>query len=526
MNEEFFEMLERYRDGELSEEEVTRLRDALKNDSALRQDFIFGQMIEAACELEVPGAIEPQIEAPILFTKPTSRKRFAWHWAAAAALVVFAIGLGSGHGLFSGSAGMAAEEQEDDGVAVLSESVDAIWDGELDPEVGGILSPGNLKLKSGLAQIEFYSGARLVLEGPVELELVSPSRAICRSGKLRAQVPPHARGFTVLSPQFELVDLGTEFGIEVNKSGEAKVQVFDGEVEVYPPNGKRSPDELKRLLKGAGLNFDTEGNSAEAEPEGGSFPSFDDVKTKTRAAKKVRFENWKSWNESLRVDSRVVAHYDFENSSGSQLFDAGPSDANGSIVGSEWTKGRWPEKGALEFKRPGDRVRLDIPGEFENLTLTAWIRMDAQTGRYQSLLLTDRYEIGHVHWQFSGKGGLRFGVRLPSGAKKVHGSGYESPVLFSPRRIGTWNFVGSVYDSGAGEVRHYLNGREVSAEKMKARQSLQIGSAEIGNWGMPLRPQTNSRSIRNFVGRIDEMTIWNVALKDGKIRDIYRQTRP
>lgn len=525
MNEELMEMLDRYRDGELTDAEIVELRNLLKSDPALRQDLVREQLMEAAFELEMEGGLESPVDVPetIPFSKP--RFRFPWGWAAAA-VILFGIGLGSGHRFSGGSRELVTAELEDDGIAILSETVDAVWEADADPGEGEILSPGKLNLTSGLAQIEFYSGARLVLEGPVELELVSSNHAICLDGKLRAFVPPHARGFTVVSPHFELVDLGTEFGIDVSKSGDATVHVFDGEVELYPPNGKRSADQLKRLNKGNGLNFDSQGKTVATAEAPKNFPSFHDVRKKTKEAEKARFESWKHWNEDIRSDPRVTAYYDFESGEGSQLLDKSPGNANGTIIGGEWNRGRWPGKGALEFKRPGDRVRLNIPGEFDAVTLSAWIRMDAQTGRWQSLLLTDSYEIGKVHWQISKEGNLRFGTRLPSDSKNVMASGYSSPVLFTPRRIGTWSFVTTVFDRQAKEVSHFINGREVSREKITFDQSLQFGPAEIGNWGVPFRPKKNSHSIRNFVGRIDEMTIWKTALSNEEIRGIYRQTRP
>jgi hypothetical protein len=32
--------------------------------------------------------------------------------------------------------------------------------------------------------------------------------------------------------------------------------------------------------------------------------------------------------------------------------------------------------------------------------------------------------------------------------------------------------------------------------------------------------------VRNFVGRIDEMTLWKVALTESELLAIYEQTRP
>ena len=56
-------------------------------------------------------------------------------------------------------------------------------------------------------------------------------------------------------------------------------------------------------------------------------------------------------------------------------------DLDGAIVGAKRVAGRWPNKGAIEFKRPGDRVRVDIPGEFESLTFACWVKIDSLDGR-------------------------------------------------------------------------------------------------------------------------------------------------
>ncbi len=92
-------------------------------------------------------------------------------------------------------------------------------------DIGTSVSPGNLVLEAGLVQFEFYHGAVVVVEGPAELELLDANRVVCKQGKLRALVPQQAQGFTVLSSQFELVDLGTEFGVNVASDGSASIPV-------------------------------------------------------------------------------------------------------------------------------------------------------------------------------------------------------------------------------------------------------------------------------------------------------------
>ena len=126
-----------------------------------------------------------------------------------------------------------------EGVAVLMESVSASFvDNGFQPSsTNGILYPGEILLESGIVAIEFYSGARVILEGPAIFELTSENSAILREGRIRALVPPQACGFSVSTRQIEVVDLGTEFGMNIEEDGHlTEVHCFNGLVDVYENN--------------------------------------------------------------------------------------------------------------------------------------------------------------------------------------------------------------------------------------------------------------------------------------------------
>ena len=72
-------------------------------------------------------------------------------------------------------------------------------------EARDIMSKGPIELTSGLAQIEFYNGARALVEGPAKLELLDEGSVFLTSGRLRAQIPPQAQSLRVFTPQAELV---------------------------------------------------------------------------------------------------------------------------------------------------------------------------------------------------------------------------------------------------------------------------------------------------------------------------------
>lgn len=518
MNDEILELIDAHRDGGLSAEQQARLHELLKSDPAARRAFVQEQMLAAAFQLETSGMMEPAPEPRVVEAASRFRSASLWRWAAAA-VVIFSIGLGLG-GALKRTPPLVANLQDepvDDGIALVTQSVDAVWAGGRQLRADSILSAGRLQLESGLVQIEFYSGARLILDGKVDLELVSANEAVCHAGRLRALVPPQARGFSVTAPQFKLVDLGTEFGMEVASGGGSKVQVFDGEVELHASN------QVHRVLGGAGVSWASSGERANITADPQSFPSFDDVRDRTRQQSQQRYAAWQKWNRTLANDPRIAVRYDFESTS-RMLPDSGTAQAHGLIIGAEHTNGRWAEKEALEFKRPSDRVRVDIPGSYDALTFTAWIRVDATPERHMALLLTDGFEVAHPHWQLAPPGDLRLGLRSPSTGPKRETINYNAPDVISPGRIGVWTFVATVYDRQGGRVKHYMNGRQVASAPIRFDQPLTIGSAEIGNWGVPLGKSTYP--VRNFVGRMDEFTLWKVALNSAEIAEMYRNYHP
>ena len=130
-------------------------------------------------------------------------------------------------------------------LAVLTHSADPVWaEGDPGRQNGEGLNAGWLKLKSGAVQLEFSRGARVVLEGPAELQLVNDNEAYLRNGKLRAHVPDPAHGFTVRSQGFSVVDHGTEFGMNLPLAGNPQVHVFKGLVALQ--RGQAVEQELRK----------------------------------------------------------------------------------------------------------------------------------------------------------------------------------------------------------------------------------------------------------------------------------------
>jgi hypothetical protein len=95
------------------------------------------------------------------------------------------------------------------------------------------LPKGEYELQEGLLHLQFGGGVMVYLEAPVRFDAVSDSRVVLQSGRLSATVPPAGIGFTVETPEAEVVDFGTEFSVDV-EGGASEVHVFDGLVRVHP----------------------------------------------------------------------------------------------------------------------------------------------------------------------------------------------------------------------------------------------------------------------------------------------------
>jgi hypothetical protein len=422
--------------------------------------------------------------------------------------------------------GGSDDERIDESVAVLLQAPGADW-GETDPppRLGAPLSPGWLHLKSGLAQLEFYSGATVILEGPADLQLLSTGDAHCTRGKLRVTVPRQARGFTITTPKFDLVDRGTEFGLSVNPE-RTEVHVFKGLVELYNAGGDRRSKPEQELTTGRALRLEEPGAALAIASDSTAFLTAQDLAVRREAELRQRQSDWLKCSDQWKRDPSLLVYYTFqpEQPWSRTLINqaAGRQRTNdGVIVGCLWGAGRWAGRKGLEFKQVSDRVRLRVPGTFDALTLAAWVRVDSLPNQNNSLFMTDGWRAGAPHWQIGQDGKLILGVRDPSNVRHAH---YHAPGALITPRWGQWVHVAVVYDQGARLVTQYFDGQAIMQKHALLDTSLRLGNAEIGNWTVTSR--RTKQPIRNFNGCIDEFMLFSRALSAPEIEQLYEKGRP
>jgi hypothetical protein len=421
---------------------------------------------------------------------------------------------------------MPAAEAIDHTVAVLVRAPGAVWqEGAQGLRAGAPLSPGWLRLKSGSAQVEFYNGAVVILSGPAEFKLISRTEAYCARGKLRALVPPQAVGFTIGSPKLDVVDRGTEFGLEVGAEGKTEVHVFQGRVELHDPGSDHRALAPKELTTGQSVRLEALDKVRPIKPNPGAFPTSRDLAEHTRSEIQRRRQNWLAASAAWRKDPSLMLYYTFHDEeawSRTLLDQAGERQQprDGAIVGCSWGTGRWPGKQGLEFRRVSDRVRVHVPGKFESITLAAWVRVDTLQNRNNSLLMVDGWPPGGLHWQIGDDGTLILGVQSKP---KGHAAHYHASEILTPDRLGQWVHLAVVYDKAGKLVTHYVDGRPASQSPVRFDIPLCLDNVEIGNWNVA--DHRNNTPVRNLNGCMDELMLFSRALGEREMEQLYRQSQ-
>ena len=137
-------------------------------------------------------------------------------------------------------------------VGHITGMVDVQWSDPQTATVHGANVPLGRKfaLSSGLMEITYNSGAKVILQGPVTYKVDSRDGGFLSIGKLTAKLEKktedsnpqslipnpslstiHYPLFTIKTPTAVITDLGTEFGVEVDKNGTTTSHVFQGTVK-------------------------------------------------------------------------------------------------------------------------------------------------------------------------------------------------------------------------------------------------------------------------------------------------------
>ena len=120
-------------------------------------------------------------------------------------------------------------------VVTLTDSIHAKWAGHAASFQKGArmgTGSGKLLLREGYAELLFDNQAKVTIEGPAEFQILADDRIGLNYGKIYSQVPKEATGFSIYTRNSKIVDLGTEFGVEVDLRGETQLHVMQGKIKL------------------------------------------------------------------------------------------------------------------------------------------------------------------------------------------------------------------------------------------------------------------------------------------------------
>lgn len=509
-------------DGTLTEGQRVRLAEMLRASEAARRQYVRAMAQSASLH---GYAAEVHAGAPDR-PRPVVRAHRLVGWAlgslAAAAAVVTA--------LWWSRPSRPAEERAGGGraapfVARVTAEKDAAWS-----RASGGLAPGTplqrgqrLELSSGVAEITFDSGARVVIEGAASLVVNSAWDATLRRGTLKASVPPEAVGFRISNPAVEVMDLGTEFTLIADGNGAAEVLVHKGEVEAAP----RATPELETVL--------LRENEARRFGSAGVTPVADSEAKLARFAQPFPLEPF--------FPAVAYVHWSFDEPAGDivrgETFGApargtgGPlqiTPVDGQAVVR--TEGRFGTALRLDGRT---QVRGSHPGISSSAprTVAFWVKVpeDAQLSDAYAMVAwaTSLPKLGarpvQISWNRRPAEGAIGALRTDFGGGHAMGT--------TSLRDGRWHHIAVFFSPGDDpgtpvQVKQYVDGRLESSTIVPGTMSSQPGRGEAAIldvvWlGYRL---TGQRQRDRFRGEIDELFIADRALGPNEIVALMRTNRP
>lgn len=421
------------------------------------------------------------------------------------------------------------------GVAVLSQLVDVQWESRDDPPVKGRpVPPRQLDINEGLLRLEFYSGAVVVLEGPASFELLSANEGQIHHGKIRVRVPPQARGFTIRTSLGNVVDLGTEFALDIPQEGDPELHVLDGEVEFLANNSATQIP--TRLIGGQAIPLDAVSLDQILPSEASRFVGAQELAAISKSRRRERLAVMLAQRERMQEDPSMVAHYVFSNAPewSRTLANEAPGAAastDGTIIGCRWVSGRWPGHRALRFSSASHRVRVHIPGEYDSLTMATWIYIEElRVGQNIAIMHPEIDQDRIVHWtldRIDGGALLHFADTVAPTTEATNRRHYSSILQgLGESEVNQWIHLAVVYDPQAGMVSHYRDGRIVGAMAIATPRPVSIGTADLGNWPYKDWAKGTKFETRNLCGRMDEFLILGRAASAEEVWQMYEVGAP
>lgn len=375
------------------------------------------------------------------------------------------------------------------------------------PQAGGLVSAGDLRFGSGKLTLAFLSGVSVHIEGPADITLLGPERIACRRGNVRTLVNKGAEGFTIETPGGAVVDLGTEFGVNVEGGGKTQVMVYQGQAELALLSPDGSPRRT-RLLNAQ--------QSSELDPQADTFRGIEPREILAAPDLRIPALNLPADYSQRVLDARPLHYWRGQAAAKGLVEDAAPGARALHIHGDVVPQ---PD-GSLAFAAGSEPLFLHADGEwtppaefavelwfasdaFHSSALAVMHAVDDENDTLSLLQLTRRDARNALR-----PGRVRFLFRWPPGSRD--GVNVYSAPVYTPYQ---WQHL--VCQRRGDVLEMYLDGKRVGDTSLGGTEQTTACVLRFGR----LFEAADHRDARQFVGRMAEMAVYDHVLSAEEIRE-------
>lgn len=338
-------------------------------------------------------------------------------------------------------------------------SADALWSSSNGKQHRPLSLATNesLNLTEGTLRLVTNEGVSLHLEAPCELTVLGVQKLLVSQGKVAAWVPAKATGFTIDTPVVRIVDLGTQFGAEVDEDGSTVVEVYLGRVELLRRISSDSFAE-RGVVQKAGARAEIRSSPTNGSLSLNTIANFD---------QRVKWRNGELAWQAASLALNPVAYCDFREESGhltsvvNDKVEEAFIDKDVSLV-QEGPWGSRVSSGAALFAPSGGQVELPFGlasiRQTASYTIAIWVKPE-QLGN-QNILLGSNLRGADTEYgprlSLASDGSFQHYVYCPASEPRTEGRKYyqRSKTRYSP---GSWSFV-VISAESHGMMRLYVNG--------------------------------------------------------------------
>jgi hypothetical protein len=212
----------------------------------------------------------------------------------------------------------------------------------------------------------------------------------------------------------------------------------------------------------------------------------------------------------------LVAHWSFDENNGSKVMDSSRDHHDGTINGSTWSWVPQGKFGSALHLGQGDYVEVaDFSNATSSWTVSAWVQIASENVGMGEVTVVSTEDVFKGGWEMNltsetSSSQYHFGYYVgPSQSDYDH---CECPNCVQPDR---WQNVAAVVDGQALTLSIYLDGAFVARATVRQPIKPGVPTLYMGRWA-------TDDPARLFTGSLDDISIWNRALRPEEIAILSR----